>query len=204
LVLQLPEPVALLDDLGFTHQEVELLEVTVGRVVPPGLLYHHCSHRRSSWALELLLGIPNDRQDLSLVGDCRNELIFCVTVLVEFCKLQKSFRGDVCILDDELAQELFQLRDELGDGAPLGNILSFEAKEFFSVLLHDSLLYEKLWVVDKDLRPACTSRASIDALHVIKGICLSLLVNNILLHRAVHSNLVAWALGIEVLSSSSW
>ena len=70
LVLQLPEPVALLDDLGFTHQEVELLEVTVGCVVPPGLLDHHCGHCRPSWTLELLLGIPDNRQDLSLVGDC--------------------------------------------------------------------------------------------------------------------------------------
>ena len=103
-----------------------------------------------------------------------------------------------------MAQELFQLRDELGDGAPLSNILSFEAKEFFSVLLHDTLLNEKLWVVGEDLRPACTSCTSVDALHVVEGIGLSLLVNNILFHGAIHGNLVALSLGIQVLPSSSW
>ena len=102
-----------------------------------------------------------------------------------------------------MAQELFQLRDELGDSAPLSNILSFEAKEFFSVLLHDTLLNEKLRVVSQDLLPARTPCASIDALHVIEGIRLSLLVENILIHGAIHGNLIALPLGIKVVSSSA-
>ena len=60
MVLELPEPVALLDDPCLAHQEVELLEVTVSCIVPPGLLDHDCCHRWPSWTLELLLGIRNN------------------------------------------------------------------------------------------------------------------------------------------------
>lgn len=72
LVLQLPQSVALLDHLGLTHQEVELLEVAVGCVVPPGLLDHDGSHRRTSWTFVLLLWILDNRQYLSLVRDRRD------------------------------------------------------------------------------------------------------------------------------------
>ena len=72
LVLQLPQSIALLDYFGLTHQEVELLEVAVGRVVPPGLLDHDCSHRRASWTLVLLLWILDNCQHLSLVRACRD------------------------------------------------------------------------------------------------------------------------------------
>lgn len=57
LVLQLPQSVSLLDDLGLAHQEIELLEIAVRCVVPPSLLDHDGSHCWSAWAFVLFLGI---------------------------------------------------------------------------------------------------------------------------------------------------
>lgn len=57
LVLQLPQSVSLLDDLGLAHQEIELLEIAVRCVVPPSFLDHDGCHRRSSRSFVLLLWI---------------------------------------------------------------------------------------------------------------------------------------------------
>lgn len=57
LVLQLPQSVSLLNDLGLAHQEIELLEIAVRGVVPPSLLDHDGCHRGTTRSFILFLRI---------------------------------------------------------------------------------------------------------------------------------------------------
>jgi len=97
----LPQSVSLLDDLGLSHQKVELLEVAVGRIVPPGLLDHDGGHPWASGTLVLLLWVLDYCQHLPLVSDRRDQLVLSVAVLVQLGEVQDGAGGDLGVLNYE-------------------------------------------------------------------------------------------------------
>ena len=185
MVLQLPQSVSLLDDLGLSHQKVELLEVAVGRIVPPGLLDHDGGHPWASGTLVLLLWVLDYCQHLPLVSDRRDQLVLSVAVLVQLGKVQDGAGGDLGVLNYELAQESFKLSDELRYCAPFRDVLTFESLELLRVLLHDALFNNELGIVAQELLRLSDL---VYAVHVFEF--LPLLVEDVAFHLIVDRNLV--------------
>ena len=147
MILQLPKSVPLLDYFSLAHQEVELLEVAEVFVVAPGFLDLDGGHAWSSGAKVLLLWVLDNVIDLLLVGEERDELFFGVAILVQLSQSQEFFGRNVGEFEDVLREEPFELRYELGDGAPSGDVLPFESREFLAFLLHHAPLYEEAGIV---------------------------------------------------------
>ena len=145
----MPKSVSSLDDGCLSHQEVQLFKVAESFVVSPSLLDHDSRHHRSTWALVHFLGVFDDAEDLSLVGDTGDEVISRVSILVHQCVLNELLRPDISKFDDILPKEFLELRNDLRYGTPHVDVLSFEFGKLFSVLLHDA-------AVDQELRITVT------------------------------------------------
>jgi hypothetical protein len=107
LILQLPKPVSLLNKFCLSHQKSQLQIITSSFIKPPIFLNLNCSHCGTSRSFVFFLWIVNDGQNLSLICNARNQIIFCIFILIKFCIFKKFFWRNVGELYNELADKLF-------------------------------------------------------------------------------------------------
>ena len=144
LILELPQPVAPLNDCSFIHQEFELPKVTVGFEISPCLLDGHSGHGWTTITFIHLLWISDDAENLPLIGYASNQILFGISILIQIGILQHLRSTNVRKFHDVLSQELFKLVYKLGDGTPLSDVFSFELLEFGTVLSENTFVNQEL------------------------------------------------------------